>query len=87
MTTYDLNNIPRTMNKMDVPFVDLKQQYQDHKAEFDKAISAVIDNTAFIKGPQVAEFEKRFGESLGIEHVIGCANGTDAIFIALKALS
>ena len=71
---------------MNIPFVDLKQQYENLKAEIDTAMSVVIENTAFIKGPQVGEFENRFGASLGIDHVIGCANGTDAIFIALKAL-
>ena len=71
---------------MDVPFVDLKQQYLNLKDEIDAAIASVIDKTAFIKGPDVNEFEDRFGASIGIEHVIGCANGTDAIFIALKAL-
>ena len=74
------------MNKMNVPFVDLKQQYRNHKDDIDAAIHAVIENTSFIKGPQVGEFERRFGASLGIDHVVGCANGTDAIFIALKAL-
>ncbi len=71
---------------MKIPFVDLKAQYESIKAEIDHAIASVIDETAFIKSPYIAAFEKSFAEYLGIEHCIGCANGTDAIEIALRAL-
>lgn len=69
-----------------VPFVDLKAQYHSIKSEIDRAIAQVIENTAFIKSPYIAEFERSFASYLGIKHCIGCANGTDAIEIALRAL-
>lgn len=69
-----------------VPFVDLKAQYQSIKSEIDAAISSVIAETAFIKGPFVSSFEKSFASFIGTSHCIGCGNGTDALEIALKAL-
>lgn len=71
---------------MKIPFVDLKAQYDSIKAEIDHAIASVINETAFIKSPYIAAFEKSFAEYLGIKHCIGCANGTDAIEIALRVL-
>jgi dTDP-4-amino-4,6-dideoxygalactose transaminase len=71
---------------MNVPFVDLKIQYQSLKPEIDKAIQSVIDNTAFIGGRYVEAFEKAFAEKYGVKHCISCANGTDAIYVGLKAL-
>jgi UDP-2-acetamido-2-deoxy-ribo-hexuluronate aminotransferase len=52
----------------------------------DAALQRVIDSTAFINGPEVKEFEKELGAYLGAKHVIGCANGTDALQIAMMAL-
>jgi dTDP-4-amino-4,6-dideoxygalactose transaminase len=69
-----------------VPFVDLKAQYDSIKAEIDHAIAAVINQTAFIGGPHVGAFEEAFARYCGIGHCIGVANGTDALFIALRAL-
>jgi dTDP-4-amino-4,6-dideoxygalactose transaminase len=71
---------------MKVPFVDLKAQYQDIKKDIDEAISKVIEDTAFIGGCFVTEFEKRFAELYGVKHVISCANGTDSLFIIMKML-
>jgi dTDP-4-amino-4,6-dideoxygalactose transaminase len=71
---------------MNVPFVDLKAQYRSLKAEIDAAIQSVIDKTAFVRGPHVEEFERAFAEKYGVKHCISCANGTDAIYITLKAL-
>lgn len=71
---------------MNVPFVDLKAQYQSLKPEIDAAIRDVIDNTAFIGGRSVEAFEKAYAQRFGIKHCISCANGTDAIYITLKAL-
>ncbi len=71
---------------MNISFVDLKKQYIDIKDEIDSAIAEVIANTAFINGPYVTNFEKSFSEYCGVKHCIGVGNGTDAIFIALKAL-
>ena len=66
--------------------VDLKRQYQKIKPEVDAAIQEVIDNTAFIGGPAVQEFGKELAAYLDVKHVIPCANGTDALQIALMAL-
>jgi dTDP-4-amino-4,6-dideoxygalactose transaminase len=72
--------------KMSIPFVDLKKQYSSIKAEIDEAIQNVVDDTAFIKGRYVSQFEKDYKNIYGVKHVISCANGTDAIYITLKAL-
>lgn len=66
--------------------VDLKRQYQNIKTEVDAAIQSVIDNTAFINGPEVKHFATELATYLGVKHVIPCANGTDALQIALMAL-
>jgi dTDP-4-amino-4,6-dideoxygalactose transaminase len=71
---------------MNVPFVDLKVQYQSIKPEIDAAIQSVIDNTAFIGGKYVEAFEQAYAKKFSVKHCISCANGTDAIYIALKAL-
>lgn len=72
---------------MQIPFVDLKAQYLSIKDEMDTAIAQILQNTAFIGGEPVKRFEKAFTKYLGIQHCIGCANGTDAIEILLKAMS
>ncbi|OQX96210.1 MAG: erythromycin biosynthesis sensory transduction protein eryC1 [Bacteroidetes bacterium 4572_117] len=71
---------------MKIPFVDLKTQYNSLKNEIDSAIHSIIDRTAFIKGPEIKEFEKAFAKDYGVKHCIGVANGTDAIYITLKML-
>ena len=71
---------------MQVPFLDLKTQYQSIKEEVDQAIQEVIDSCAFILGPAVTEFENNFAEYLGVKHVIGVDSGTQAIELALRAL-
>jgi dTDP-4-amino-4,6-dideoxygalactose transaminase len=71
---------------MNIPFVDLKAQYRSLQVEIDDAIQSVIDKTAFVRGPHVEAFERAFAEKCGVKHCISCANGTDAIYITLKAL-
>ena len=71
---------------MNIPFVDLKTQYQSIKPEIDNAIASVIKDTAFVRGKYVNEFEKAYAEKYGVKHCISVANGTDAIYITLKAL-
>ncbi|SVD78190.1 uncharacterized protein METZ01_LOCUS431044, partial [marine metagenome] len=71
---------------MRIPFVDLKAQYHSIKEEIDTAIQNVINETAFIKGKYVQNFEEEYAEIYGVKHCISCANGTDAIYITLKAL-
>lgn len=69
-----------------IQMVDLKQQYQKIKTEIDSAIQEVIDNAAFIGGRQVQDFTANLSAYLNIPHVIPCANGTDALQIAMMAL-
>lgn len=69
-----------------IQMVDLKLQYAEIKAEVDAAIQEVIDNTAFINGKAVTEFSESLSKYLGINHVIPCANGTDALQIAMMGL-
>ena len=66
--------------------VDLKAQYRHIKPEIDRAIQEVIDSTAFIQGPQVKAFQQELETYLAVKHVIPCANGTDALQIAMMAL-
>jgi UDP-2-acetamido-2-deoxy-ribo-hexuluronate aminotransferase len=69
-----------------IQMVDLKGQYEKIKAEVDKGIQEVINSTAFINGPAVKEFQADFEKYLNVKHVIPCANGTDALQIAMMAL-
>lgn len=71
---------------MSIRFVDLQKQYNSLKNEIDQAISSVINDTAFIGGKYVKEFEEAFAEKAGVKHCIGVGNGTDALFIALTSL-
>ena len=71
---------------MKIQMVDLKGQYMKIKPEVDTAIQHVIDQTAFINGPVVKEFAQNLSDYMGGCHVITCANGTDALQIALMAL-
>jgi dTDP-4-amino-4,6-dideoxygalactose transaminase len=71
---------------MNIQLVDLKAQYNSIKPEIDAAMAQVITKTAFIGGSFTEEFEKAFAAFCGTKHCIGVGNGTDAIFIALKAL-
>lgn len=71
---------------MNIPFVDLKQQYLNIKNDIDTAIENVIINTAFIGGKNVKEFEAAFASLYGVKHVIACANGTDSLYIIMKML-
>lgn len=71
---------------MQIPFVDLKAQYNSIKPSIDRAIADVISETAFIGGKYVKQFEKEFGELYGVKHVIACANGTDSLYILMKMM-
>ncbi|MDQ3682048.1 MAG: DegT/DnrJ/EryC1/StrS family aminotransferase [Bacteroidota bacterium] len=69
-----------------IQMVDLKKQYQQIKTEVDAAVFNVIENAAFINGPQVQSFAEALAHYNGVKHVIPCANGTDALQIAMMAL-
>lgn len=66
--------------------VDLKTQYQRIKTDIDREVLGVLESTMFIGGPQVNGFRERLEQYLGVRHVIPCANGTDALQIAMMAL-
>ncbi|SNV42475.1 UDP-4-amino-4-deoxy-L-arabinose--oxoglutarate aminotransferase [Chryseobacterium taklimakanense] len=69
-----------------IQMVDLKGQYEKIKDEVNQGIQDCIDATAFINGPAVMEFQRDFENYLQVKHVIPCANGTDALQIAMMAL-
>jgi dTDP-4-amino-4,6-dideoxygalactose transaminase len=71
---------------MKIPFVDLKSQYNSIKSEIDPAIADVLENTAYVGGERVSAFEEKFAQMYGVEHCVSCGNGTDALYITLKAL-
>lgn len=70
----------------EVPLIDLHAQYLTIKAEVDEAIAAVIAKSAFIRGPFVELFEESFAQAIGARHCVSCGNGTDALYVAMKAL-
>lgn len=69
-----------------IQMVDLKGQYEKIKSEIDRAVLECISSTAFINGPEVNKFQKDLENYLQVKHVVPCANGTDALQIALMAL-
>jgi dTDP-4-amino-4,6-dideoxygalactose transaminase len=69
-----------------IQMVDLKGQYQHIKERVDSSIMNVIETTAFVNGPEVHEFQKELEQYLDVKHVIPCANGTDALQIAMMGL-
>jgi len=71
---------------MKVPFSDLHTQYTSIKQEIDNAIASVIAESAFVRGKYVEAFEVDFAKLVSRNHCVSCANGTDALFIAIKSL-
>jgi dTDP-4-amino-4,6-dideoxygalactose transaminase len=71
---------------MPVPFADLQLQYRTIKGEIDTAIADVIRDNAFIRGPYVEAFEHEFANAVNVKHCVSCANGTDALYLAMAAL-
>jgi len=69
-----------------IQMVDLKRQYQHIKAEVDAAVLSVLESAAFINGPQVQSFSTALAKYHNVAHVVPCANGTDALQIAMMAL-
>jgi dTDP-4-amino-4,6-dideoxygalactose transaminase len=71
---------------MKIPFVDLHAQYLTIKADVDAAIAAVIRESGFVRSHFVDEFEAQWARTVGVDHCVSCANGTDAIYIAMRGL-
>tara|TARA_B100000401_G_scaffold368660_1_gene267216 strand:+ start:5332 stop:6438 length:1107 start_codon:yes stop_codon:yes gene_type:complete len=72
---------------MKIPFADIKRQYHSIKTEVHEAINEVLNDTAFIRGKYVSRFEENFSKMYGVKNVVGVGNGTDAIYLALRALN
>jgi dTDP-4-amino-4,6-dideoxygalactose transaminase len=70
-----------------VPFNDLHAHYLTIKSEIDSAISEVIKTSAFIRGPFVEKFEEQFARLMQTKYCVSCANGTDSLYIAMRALN
>ena len=68
-------------------FRDLKKQYEVLKPDIDSAINEVLSGARYINGPQVKELEEKLAQYVGVKHCVTCANGTDAISLALMAWS
>ncbi|HEY4749273.1 MAG TPA: DegT/DnrJ/EryC1/StrS family aminotransferase [Steroidobacteraceae bacterium] len=75
-----------TPARVSVPLADLYAQYLAIRAEVDAAVAEVIRTSAFIRGPFVETFEREFADVCGLQHAVSCANGTDALYIAMRAL-
>lgn len=71
---------------MKIPFVDLKAQYKIIKEEIDEAIYRVLENSSFIGGVEVENFEKKFSSLYKVENCVSVGNGTDSLYIILRAL-
>ena len=71
---------------MEVPFIDLKAQYESIKIEINHAIQQVLDNSAFAGGPYVEQFEKEFAVFCQCKYAIGVGSGTEALWLALLSL-
>ncbi len=82
----NFSNFTQTIFMKKIQMVDLQSQYYKIKSEVDNAVLNVMDSAAFINGPEVKFFQKELEEYLDVKNVIPCANGTDALQIALMAL-
>lgn len=71
---------------MNIPFIDLKTQYNTYKEEINKEILDVLDSTQFVLGPQVTKLEENLSKFTGAKHVMACSSGTDALLLSLMAL-
>src|ERR1700751_5530767 len=72
--------------KTPIPFIDLQAQRRRIGARMDEGMQRVLAHGQFILGPEVGQLERALAELCGVPHVVACANGTDAIVLALKAL-
>ena len=71
---------------MNIPFVDLKLQYEEIQTEIENAIFKVIQSAKFIQGEDVNKFEEEFAHYLGANYCIGVNSGTDALILGVRAL-
>ncbi|MCL5774007.1 MAG: DegT/DnrJ/EryC1/StrS family aminotransferase [Firmicutes bacterium] len=71
---------------MNIPILDLKEQYQSIKSEINEAVGKVLGETQFILGPEVKKLEEEIAEFIGTKYAVGVASGTDALHLALRAM-
>ncbi len=79
-------SVVESVTQKSIQMVDVLGQYKRYQSEIDSAILDVVHSGAYINGPRVKEFEADMAAYLGVKHAIGCANGTDALHIALMAI-
>lgn len=70
---------------MSIPFINLKQQYNENKQQIDSAIETVLQHGQYIMGPEVVELEQQLAKYIGVKHVLACSSGTDALVVPLMA--
>ena len=70
---------------MKIPLLDLTAQYEAIAAEVDAAVREIVHSQRFILGEPVERFEAAIAQLVGVDHAVGCANGTDALLLALRA--
>jgi dTDP-4-amino-4,6-dideoxygalactose transaminase len=75
-----------TLAKLTVPLLDLKAQYEPLREEILREVTRVLDSQRFVLGPEVEALERDLAQYSGTQFAVGCANGTDALFLALLAL-
>jgi len=68
---------------LNIPFIDLKKQYQDNREKLNGAILNVLEHGQYIMGPEVKELEEKLADYIGVKHVVACSSGTDAIVLPL----
>lgn len=70
---------------MNIPFINLQTQYERNKKAIDNAVSKVLSHGQYIMGPEVTDLERELGQYIGVEHVLACSSGTDALVLPLMA--
>ncbi len=73
-------------DNMNIPFIDLKEQYSLIHKQVRKAVDKVLEHGAYVMGPEISQLENRLAELCGQKHALGCSSGTDALILALLAL-
>ena len=71
---------------MNIPFIDLKTQYQKIQARIKARINRVLEHGAYVMGPEIGELEQKLSEYVNINYALACSSGTDALILALMAL-
>ena len=71
---------------MQIPFIDLKTQYETYKEDINKEVLEVLSSTQFIMGPQVTKLEENLAKFTGAKYALACSSGTDALLLALMAI-